>query len=279
MPFQYFRVIDGELVVKGYEPDGDSVRFIPKDPSLFHGLRNEHMARPSKDGSYQLRFEGIDAPELHYGIQAQPLGDKERDVLMKLVGFTNTYSGTKVTKSSPDAVAAHILTKAFDPHGRPIAYVLAGKPPGKAGDVVKVGTDVLAHSFNGEMVVRGAAYSLLYSSTPPEHRAWFKAKAAEARREHIGVWAEDSSPAFKFAGLPSVTPPHGALIFPKLFRRCIDCTKAGYANLGDWLRATPQENDRVIVHNVEVHLSELLVQQNNRVSVQGDILDMLFVEK
>src|SRR5437879_6790001 len=56
MPDHYFRVIAGTLVVKGYEPDGDSLRFIADNPGLYNGLRNERKARPGKDVSLQLRF-------------------------------------------------------------------------------------------------------------------------------------------------------------------------------------------------------------------------------
>jgi len=278
-----FRVIPGQLVIVGYEPDGDSVRFIADDPSLFDGLRNEHRARPGKDGSLQLRFEGIDAPELHYGALAQPEGEKTRNVLLKAIGFDhvqyNPKPSTKVKSSTPNRIAAHVLTKAFDPHGRPIAYVFVGPPDEAAGADIPVDTDVVKRSLNAKMVSAGWAYPLLYTSAPPDHRAWFRKAADDARGERAGVWADDSTPQFRLVDDASVTAPDGALIFPKFFRRAVDCLKAGYQNLPDWLRATPQENDRVVVNRVEIHLSELFVQQNSRVAVQGDIIDFVFIEK
>jgi hypothetical protein len=40
------------------------------------------------------------------------------------------------------------------------------------------------------------------------------------------------------------------------------------------------ENDRVLVcGQTELHLSDLLVQANNKVRFQADLLDVVFVEK
>ena len=36
----------------------------------------------------RLRLEGVDAPELHYGTAAQPLGREARDQLLAWLGFT-----------------------------------------------------------------------------------------------------------------------------------------------------------------------------------------------
>ena len=62
----------------GFEPDGDSMEFRPDDPDLLDRL--ERVGRPcrlSSIGSTQLRFDGIDALELHYGgtHQPRPLAD------------------------------------------------------------------------------------------------------------------------------------------------------------------------------------------------------------
>jgi len=61
-----YRVIAGRAVLVGKQPDGDSVRFVPDDATLLTGLKNGDRVRVSGDGSVQLRFDGIDAPELHY---------------------------------------------------------------------------------------------------------------------------------------------------------------------------------------------------------------------
>jgi endonuclease YncB( thermonuclease family) len=83
-PFHpHYPVIRGTFIIAGYEPDGDSVRFNADDPTLYKHLHRNYRIKPSpKDGSVQLRFEGVDATELHYGAAAQPLGADARDALL-----------------------------------------------------------------------------------------------------------------------------------------------------------------------------------------------------
>jgi hypothetical protein len=64
----------------GYEPDGDSVRFITDDATHYDALKRSDRIRPSpRDGSVQLRFEGVDAPELHYSTRPLNLRLLSRD--------------------------------------------------------------------------------------------------------------------------------------------------------------------------------------------------------
>jgi hypothetical protein len=68
----------------GCEPDGDSVQFRPTDQSLLERLtRVGRRYRLTSIGSTQLRFEGIDALELHFdgSHQPRPLADRARDFL------------------------------------------------------------------------------------------------------------------------------------------------------------------------------------------------------
>jgi hypothetical protein len=68
----------------GFEPDGDSVQFRPTDQSLLDRLtRVGRPYRLTSIGSTQLRFEGIDALELHFdgSHQPRPLADRTRDFL------------------------------------------------------------------------------------------------------------------------------------------------------------------------------------------------------
>ena len=68
----------------GFEPDGDSMQFKPTNPALLDELaRTGSPARLTSIGSTQLRFEGIDALELHFGgsFQPRPLAYDARDFL------------------------------------------------------------------------------------------------------------------------------------------------------------------------------------------------------
>src|SRR5439155_6218422 len=82
MSSPYQLAITGNLVIVGKEPDGDSVRFVPDKPASLRRLRRQHKIVPARDGSVQLRFEAVDAPETHYGTAAQPLGADARNQLL-----------------------------------------------------------------------------------------------------------------------------------------------------------------------------------------------------
>src|SRR5689334_19983190 len=108
MSSPYQLAIHGRLLIVGYEPDGDSVRFLADDPTLFKRLQRGYKIRRSpRDGSVQLRLEAIDAPELHYGSAAQPDGDTARDWLLDELGFRDVVTrpgSTTVTAATPDSV-------------------------------------------------------------------------------------------------------------------------------------------------------------------------------
>jgi hypothetical protein len=78
------------------------------------------------------------------------------------------------------------------------------------------------------------------------------------------------------------------LIYPKLFRRCIDDLKAvskgDRGNLKEWLIASEStssnENDTILLNGkTEVKLSDLILQQNNRIVFQADTINVVFIER
>jgi endonuclease YncB( thermonuclease family) len=291
MSSPYLLAMQGRLVIAGYQPDGDSVRFIADDPGLFKTLRRGYKIRRSaRDGSVQLRLEAIDAPELHYGPAAQPEGASARDWLVAEVGFRDpTYQpgSSTVTAATPDSVHAVIYTKASDPNGRPISYLQIGGRLPADGAWTHVTTEVLDRTLNARAVRAGVAYPTFYTSTPATHVAYLRELARAAREEKAGVWAVDQTALFQLVDQDSIGP-QGQLILPKLFRRCTDYLKdvaGGFrGNLADWLRANSsgsrQEDDRVVLPGgVEVSLSSLLDQRNRWIAFDPDLLDIAFVEK
>jgi endonuclease YncB( thermonuclease family) len=285
----------GQLVVTGKEPDGDSVRFIADTPALFGQLARAHRIRPSSDGSVQLRFEGVDAPELHYGSAAQPLGGTVRDRLLAELGFDGVRFAdqppTLVAECGPPGgVRAAILSAMAEANGRPVCYVLAGSdgnlPPD--GAWTEVDAALLDRTVNAWLLREGLAYYTVYTSTPAIHRERLRALAVAARDRRSSLWELDTTREFTVDTQASIGPD-GQLILPKLFRRCTDYLKAvgdGFAgNLADWMvqvstGGSRNENDLVVIGDaIEVRLADLLQQRNRRVALQVDPLDLTFVEK
>lgn len=289
----YFHV-PGTIVVLKKMPDGDSVRFVPDDPAALAHIRRAHLLRPTRtDGSLQLRLEGIDAPETHYGGYAQPFGDEARDHFLKtILGFESLdFHGETVTAATPATLPAAILTQAADVHGRPIAYLLTGtaaeNPFGEAA-MGEVDAALVRRSANFRMVADGFAYVLRYTSMPRPHQDAFAAAAEHARQAQAAetLWPLDHSLRFPLTGRQDLEAggPEPVLIFPKLFRRAMDfftaVDKGFTGDLIAWLRQTPAENDQVLIGGRHpVPLSELIKPENDRYRFEVDVNDVVFIEK
>ncbi|HEX8647394.1 MAG TPA: thermonuclease family protein [Thermoleophilaceae bacterium] len=292
MASPYLLALHGELTVVGKKPDGDSMRFIPRSPAKLELIGRADRLRPSPvDGSHQLRFEGIDTPETHYGTLAQPLGIEARDRLLKLAGFEDVEFGPDgaVTSAVPAKHPAVILTNAAEANGRPVSYVLEADgavPPD--GQWVEVDRQLLRRTLNAKLLQSGLAYLTLYTSTPAPHQQVLRTLAERAREAQRGVWSRDETAEFRLADQDSIGPA-GALILPKLFRRCSDYLKAladGFmGTIDDWLVGVSStgrrpEDDRLLVcGRTEVTLSAVVQQLNQRIRFTADPLDIVFVEK
>jgi endonuclease YncB( thermonuclease family) len=288
----HFWLIRGSFVIVGKQPDGDSVRFIADDTNLFGQLKNNSRIRLSKDNSVQLRFEAIDAPELHYLGAAQPMGSESRDALLKLMGFKDPQyrtDGATVTSASVQTVRGAILSNAAEVNGRPISYGLLEKDAKGLTDGTRVGVTnaILQKTLNAKQLLSGMAYLTVYSSTPETHRSFLRALTLKARATKLGVWARDASANFKLTGKESVGE-RGALILPKLFRRAVSYlnAKAKNPSLGsikDWMISSQTsgapEDDLVKINLQTVRLSSLLTVAGNQVKFAVDTTDLVFVEK
>jgi len=277
----------GELVVIGKQPDGDSIRFVPDTPALIARLEHAARARTSSDGSLQLRVEGIDAPETHYNALAQPLADSARDRLLALCGFTNVRHGTggdaqTVIAATPARVPAAILSHIVDVNGRPVSFLLVGDSLPADGADVPIDDALLRRTLNAALLADGSAYLTLYASLDEPLRAGLRAIAATADEGALGVWPHDASAGFTLTTQASIGPG-GALILPKLFRRCSDYlrTRTSGETLPDWLRARPDtEDDQVSVAGGPlVRLSDLVEQHGDEIAFTAPLLDLVFVER
>ena len=288
-----YLVMKGNFVIIGKEPDGDSVRFIADDRDLYRFLHRAYRIKPSRDGSVQLRFEGVDAPELHYGSAAQPLGAEARDTLLPWMGFDNIVyvndQSTMVKSADPASVPGAILTQAAEANGRPVSYIFLNQQASQLeeGTWVNLQEELLKATINYRLLTSGMAYYTVYTSTPFVHRQLLREASAAAREAGQGVWQLDTTSDFVLGDQSSIGP-NGQLILPKLFRLCTDFLKdvaRGYqGNLSDWLiwisKGSRNENDLVAINDtIELHLSDLLEQHNRHIVFKADLLDITFLEK
>lgn len=123
---QPYKVIAGTFHVKGYSPDGDSIRFQAKDTAQWKFF-NWSKASKADDKKHQLRIEAIDSLETHYENFRQPrafaLAALER--LLELLGITDVEYNLVVTAivKAKDAAPGYIVSAGLDVFDRPVSFL------------------------------------------------------------------------------------------------------------------------------------------------------------
>ncbi|MFJ6618035.1 nuclease [Kitasatospora sp. NPDC091335] len=288
-------LIKGRYQIKNFEPDGDTVHFLPDDPGFWPELPGEHRVKRDVHGGASLRLDGIDALETHYqgagpDFVHQPLGlgaHGARDALLAWLGFTDVTQGADetVTSATPETVAGFILTGGADTYGRCVAMVGRGAPvpDARSGTVLKVDVPLLHQTANHELLSRGLVYPTFYSNLPRDLRLDMAATArqAQAAKAPGSVWANDvTHSGATIEDLGSLTDD--LVILPKLFRRladylrlfgpALDCLPAYLAGAGDEFFLSDQSTSTVGLQRVvDVH--------DDTVKLRPGIEDIVFVEK
>ena len=186
----------------GFQPDGDSMQFKPDEPQLLDRLeRTADAYRLTSIGSTQLRFEGIDALELHFEghHQPRPLADDSRDYLTGLLGMNPVaYKAPQnVTVKPPvahDGTRGYILSRALEAHGRPVSFAFAGDPAGNDGDT-RDAAGAAASQEPELQVAREPATPTrsIYDTLFAALRSTFTSAAESARAAKKGLWKDDLS--------------------------------------------------------------------------------------
>ncbi len=184
---------------------------------------------------------------------------------------------------------AAILCDSFEGYGRPIAFVLKELDAEDGADV-KLTQDILKQTWNYDAARTGNTYLGLYAgglSSDICDALIAAYKAAKAKQ--AGLWPLDQTSRFTVSTLADICAPDGSLIYPKIFRRCVDALKwAGGEfrqghDLDDFLKAHPRENDQIVVccdgGRLKVRLSDVIEQGNNQISIAVDLNTVEFVSK
>jgi endonuclease YncB( thermonuclease family) len=180
-------------------------------------------------GEITVRWQGIDAPELHYdpalpdsegrdGDYRQHHGEAAPVALGKFLGGLAKGRGTIRCTVETEVETPNDV---FDTYGRFIGTIYV-ESAGKGGRL----------SLNMWMVREGLAYPTFYASMSAGEIRELAAAAAEAKRRRKGIWRGESS-SLKFdsklrfhAGGPVERGDGGDVRFPKVFRRLATCYAA-----------------------------------------------------
>ncbi len=223
-----FILIKGTFHIKGYCPDGDSIRFQACDRDNWSKLFGPPVDLNAY-GHAQLRMEAIDAPETHYNGYHQPLHlarPAARSLLSSLgideVVWDGFYS--KVLYAE-DGCEGYILARSTERNRRPVAFVFAGETEEKDGSEVLLECDLLKESLNYRLMDRGLVYPAYYNSLFSDLRIELTKAAKKAKMEGKGIWPSDKTNTGFTVSMDDLTEQF--TIFPKLFRRIIEHTSAG----------------------------------------------------
>ena len=237
----------------GARPDGDSMWFKPSNQNHLANLGGRNVDY-NKGGFAQLRFEGIDALELHYkgSHQKRPECVDARNRLLELAGFTNvTYApsgniDTSVRTASPHPIQGYILSRNVDPWGRPVAIVFVGSTSKASGSQVWLTVGWMGRSLNAELVSEGQSYPSYYSGFPSDLRNRLTQLSRSAQNPRRGVWEVDVS---KSGGqVTNVSTLEKLALWPKLYRRLFTYFSEGNSGIGGfeaWLRGDPERDDEL----------------------------------
>ena len=277
-----FFLIRGTYHIRGYSPDGDSIRFQAQTKANWAKLGGQPVALNAR-GHAQLRLEAIDTLETHYKNQHQPLdlAVKALDFLLKGLGITGMETDalwTMVT-SVQDGTEGYILARTTDKYQRPIAFVYAGEPPEKDGASIYLMPERLRQSVNYGSLQAGLAYPTYYKGLFSNLRETCTEVVRLARSKGLGIWVQDrTNSGFIYDGLKSITERN--VILPKLFRRLIEYFEGGGTSLAGfkkWLEAR-DEAVFIISKGHFTHFDSLVEIKGKQITLLEPPENLIFIE-
>lgn len=274
-----FTLIRGAFHVIGASPDGDSVRFRAR--SNHHWKKLAGRARLKKNGEVQVRFEGIDALETHFGSSHQPLklANAATARTLGLLGIHDVRWGERNVVSARDGQQGYLLTNHCDRQGRPVAFVFQGSPDERDGSRFHLDVKRMRESVNYRLAIEGHAYPIFYDSLYYDLRDALAGAVWKAWENNRGLWPQDRSldvDAAKQSDLENRYP-----IFPKFFRRISEFRRINKGNgmrgFKAWLAA---RHERVLVlsRGQTTHLDSVVWQEGNRIGLEVWPEDLVFFD-
>ena len=234
-----YRIAKGFLTIDNKSPDGDTIAFAMDEDQRGEWIwPNEETGRfPKFNKQFQtsIRFEAIDALEMHYEIpnvypgtnvhQPLDLARAARDRMLRICGFdlTHVTETANLTLKDPDKQkkSATIAYREIDPYGRVVAFIFVEDMGFKVDDshpTVFLEPKQLSRSVNVQLLREGLVYPTFYGSLYPELREPLVKITQQARGDKLGVWLRDVM-AFTSSRKPGLSEVEDLVMLPKIFRR------------------------------------------------------------
>ncbi|RJP51466.1 MAG: hypothetical protein C4583_08680 [Anaerolineaceae bacterium] len=244
-----FTIIKGKFHVKGYKPDGDSIRFEADNPAHWDAFQWNSPSK-KKAAKKQLRIEAIDALETHYEGYHQPrpfaLAALER--LLKLLGIKDIHYSLNVTTivKADDAQPGFIATDGLDQYDRPISLLFPASAKLTDGSLLTSDQLSLEKSVNYLLAREGLVYPTFYTSTDKAFVEKIRKAVRLAREDARGIWAIDRTPDLILWDTRTIQ--EDVTILPKLFRRLVEFCDA-YADLAELPAYMARQKDNLELLN------------------------------
>lgn len=269
-----YRVLKGELVIDGRSPDGDTVGFR-LDPErlgdwVWPGARMGRFPKLNRGGVANVRFEAIDALELHFTVQGVwpqvtshqdlELARGARNEMLALCGFdvSRLQEDEGCTLHDPDeqAKAAVVAYREIDPYGRIVGFVFGPEdaPPLSTTQKPEVflSPEVLLRSINAELLREGWVFPTYYGGLDHGARDALSSSFARARSNGIGVWGRHEDSVI-LPRKPTIEEIESLMLMPKIYRRLV----THIARNGAVSNFVASLSDDVVVDTVHTRLCDL----------------------
>ncbi len=276
-----YKVIAGTFHVKGFQPDGDSIRFqaINQANWDFFTWVTEAEKNTKKK---QLRVEAIDALETHYEGYHQPraFALAALESMLDLLQITSvTYSlGLTQIVDANDGKPGFIASATTDPFGRPVSYVFPKSTKLTDGAVMDLETLPIEDSVNFQLAREGLVYPTFYTTTDRLIAEKIRAVVARARKTKRGIWSIDRTSNFILLDIRTLQEDN--LIMPKLFRRLVTFydSYSEFNKLPDYMK---KQRDNLVLWDgtKKRSLADLMTFDGRRIQMKTPIEDILFSPK
>jgi endonuclease YncB( thermonuclease family) len=276
-----YKVLAGTFHVKGFQPDGDSIRFQANKPENwdFFAWGSEAEKNNKKK---QLRIESIDAMETHYEgyHQPRPFALAALESLLELLNINSVTYSLSVTQivDADDGKAGYIASAATDRFGRPVSYVFPKSAKLTDGAIMDSETLPIEKSINFLLAREGLVYPTFYTTTDRIFAEKIRAVIARARKTKRGLWSIDRTPDFMLWDVRTIQ--EDVLLMPKLFRRLVNFFDR-YADFGKLEEYMAKQRDNLVLWDgtKKRSLADLMTISGRRLRMKTPIEDILFSPK
>jgi len=276
-----YKVVAGTFHVKGYKPDGDSIRFKARNPLHWDSFKWKDAKR-KKSAHKQLRIEAIDALETHYEgyQQPRPFALAALESLLELLGITEVKYSLSVTQivDAGDGTPGFIASAELDGNDRPISYVFPATASLTDGAMLPPDQLPIDDSINFILARMGLVYPTFYTTTDRAIAEKLRTVVGRARATKRGIWAIDRTNDFTIWDTRTIQ--EDIVIMPKMFRRLVSFFEGhgDFDGLEKYMRA---QRDNLKMWDGTKHrsLADLMTFEGRRLKLNARIEDILFNPK